>query len=117
MPLPVIGRDGARSILEQIPEHFTRLVRVWADGGYTGKRVDWVKTTYGWVLEIVKLTFKLNGFEVLPHRWGVERSIAWITRWRRLCRDHEGLPQPSEAFIKLSANYRMLTKLAPRFLS
>ena len=44
--------------------------------------------------------------------WVVERSIAWITRWRRLCRDHEGLPEGSEAFIKLSACRRMLSHLA-----
>jgi len=55
------------------------------------------------------------GFRPLPRRWVIERSFAWITRWRRLCRDHEGLPESSEAFIKLSASYRMLTKLAAAF--
>ena len=58
-----------------------------------------------------------SGFRPLPRRWVVERSLAWIIRWRRLCRDHEGLPSSSEAFIKLSASYRMLTKLAPAFPS
>ena len=43
----------------------------------------------------------------------VERSLAWIVRWRRLCRDHEGLPESSEAFITLSTSSRMLTRLAP----
>lgn len=55
------------------------------------------------------------GFLPLPRRWVVERSFAWITRWRRLCRDHEGLPASSEAFIKLSASRRMLSHLAPAF--
>nr|WP_242527567.1 transposase [Ktedonosporobacter rubrisoli] len=58
-----------------------------------------------------------SGFRPLPRRWVIERSFAWIVRWRRLCRDHEGLPQSSEAFIKLSASYRILTKLAPRIPS
>jgi transposase len=57
-----------------------------------------------------------NGsFQILPRRWVVERSLAWITRWRRLARDHEGLPESSEAFIKLSASRRMLSLLAPSF--
>jgi len=56
-----------------------------------------------------------QGFTVIPRRWVVERSIAWITRWRRLARDHEGLPETSEAFIKLSASRRMLSHLAPVF--
>jgi transposase len=56
-----------------------------------------------------------TGFHVLPRRWVVERTFAWLTRWRRLARDHEGLPQSSEAFIKLSASRRMLSLLAPAF--
>jgi len=47
--------------------------------------------------------------------WVMERTFAWITRWRRLARDHEGLPQTSEAFIKLSACRRMLSHLALAF--
>ncbi|GHO41858.1 hypothetical protein KSX_00210 [Ktedonospora formicarum] len=58
-----------------------------------------------------------SGFHPLPRRWVIERSFSWMVRWQRLCRDHEGLPETSEAFIKLSASYRMLTKLAPRFPS
>jgi putative transposase len=58
-----------------------------------------------------------NALEVTkePRRWVVERLFSWIVRWRRLCRDHEGLPETSEAFIKLSASLRMLTKLAAPF--
>ncbi len=98
--------------------------------------IIWVKIHLGWILQPVRaLTIprrgvlvpegtevewnKLfpKGFHLLPRRWVVERSFAWITRWRRLCRDHEGLPESSEAFIKLSASYRMLTRLAPPFPS
>jgi putative transposase len=66
-----------------------------------GEEVDWEKLFP-------------SGFRPLPRRWVIERSFAWIVRWRRLCRDHEGLPETSEAFIKLSASYRILTKLTPR---
>jgi transposase len=53
------------------------------------------------------------GFRPLPKRWVVERTISWITRWRRLCRDHEGLPSSSEALIKIAMSCRMLNILAP----
>ena len=96
--------------------------------------ITWLKEHVGWSMQTVRaLTMpkrgllvpegeevdwdKLfpSGFRPLPRRWVVERSLAWITRWRRLARDHEGLPQSSEVFIKLSASSRMLTKLAPAF--
>ncbi|WP_201365229.1 transposase [Dictyobacter formicarum] len=54
-----------------------------------------------------------SGFHPQSRRWVVERSFSWIVHWRRLARDHEGLPESSEAFIKLSACYRLLTRLAP----
>lgn len=54
-----------------------------------------------------------SGFVPLPRRWVVERTFAWISRWRRLARDHEGLPQSSEAFITLAMSRRMLSLLAP----
>ena len=58
-----------------------------------------------------------KGFHPLPKRWIIERSFAWIVRGLRLCRDHEGLPESSEAFIQISASYRMLSRLAPAFPS
>lgn len=90
--------------------------------------IEWLDQHLGWKMEVVRglgtvpdadtqtSSSKEKGlkgsFKVLPRRWVVERSFAWITRWRRLCRDHEGLPESSEAFIKLSASRRMLTHLA-----
>jgi putative transposase len=58
-----------------------------------------------------------KGFRPLPRRWVVERTFSLLVRFRRLCRDHEGLPQSSEAFIMLAASARMLTRLAPRLPS
>jgi hypothetical protein len=56
-----------------------------------------------------------TGFRPQPKRWIIERCFSWMVRGLRLCRAHEGLPQSSEAFIKLSASYRMLTTLVPAF--
>jgi putative transposase len=124
--------EGAKEMFEPLTERYPRMKLVWGDSHYAGTLIEWLKTTLGWTMQPVRaLTMpkrgllvpegeaidweKLfpTGFRPLPKRWVIERSIAWIVRWRRLCRDHEGLPKCSEAFIKLSASYRMLTKLAP----
>ena len=47
-------RDGAKQVLQKAKQHFSRLRLIWADGGYAGKLIDWVKDTCGWILEIVK---------------------------------------------------------------
>jgi putative transposase len=105
-------RDGAKGVLGKIPGRFTRLARIWADGGYTGKLVDWVKTTCDCVLEIVKRSDKLNGFEVVPHRWVVERTFGWLNRYRRLAKDYERSVESSEAMIQIAMIRLMLTRLA-----
>jgi transposase len=118
-------------MLLPLKEPFPRMKLVWGDSRYAGQMITWLKVHLGWTMQPVRaLTVpkrgllvpegeevewdKLfpSGFRPLPRRWVVERSIAWIIRWRRLCRDHEGLPQTSEAFIKISASCRMLTRLA-----
>lgn len=119
-----------------LKEQFPRMKLLWGDSHYGGTFLMWLKVNLGWTMQTVRaLTTpkrgllvpegeeveweKLfpSGFRPLPRRWVIERSFSWIVRWRRLCRDHEGLPETSEAFIKLSASYRMLTKLAPAFSS
>ena len=105
-------RDGARGVLEKIPGRFTRSARIWADGGYAGKLVDWVQTTCDCVLEIVKRSDKLNGFEVIPHRWVMERAFGWLGRYRRLAKDYERSVESSEAMIQIAMIRLMLTRLA-----
>ena len=63
-------RDGAKLVLEKIPRYLTRLVRIWADGAYTGQLITWVKMTCHCVLDIVKRTDNLKGFQVLPRSFG-----------------------------------------------
>ena len=89
-----------------------RLKRIWADAGYQGTLVTWVHHTLGWCLEIVKRPRHATGFVLLPKRWSVERTFAWLTRHRRLSRDFEKLPETSEAFIYLAMTRIMLKRLA-----
>lgn len=115
-------------MLEPLKVQFPRLALLWGDSHYGGTLIEWLEKRMGWKMQIVRglgtvpdactqaseLEEKRSKgrFKVPPRRWVVERSIAWITRWRRLCRDHEGLPESSESFIKLSASRRMLSHIA-----
>ncbi|MEU1661857.1 transposase [Streptomyces griseofuscus] len=88
-PVSVTDRDGARELLPQTAGRFRRLARVWADGGHTGHLTDWTARHLGIVLDIVRRSEDVRGFQPLPRRWVVERSFAWVLRGRRLVRDHE----------------------------
>lgn len=105
----VQDRDGARKLLEKSKTGFPRLLKIWADGGYAGTLIDWVKQLCGWVLEIVKRNDKAKGFEVLPHRWIVERTFGWFNRARRLSKHYEGLATSGEAMIYI-AMITLMTK-------
>ena len=90
---------------------FPRLKTFFADGGYQGKLVEFVKNCYqrlGWELKIVKKAEKINKFEVLPMRWIVERTNAWNDNYRRLSKDYERKTESVEAFIYL-AQIRLIT--------
>ena len=96
----VQDRDGARPLLEQLAAACRRVRLVWADGGYAGTLLDWARTRFTITLEIVKRTDDMKGFVVLPRRWVVERTLAWIVRHRRCARDYERLPQHHEAMVR-----------------
>ena len=100
------------SVLAQKPELLTRLAKIFADGGYRGELVDWVQQNLHAVLEIVLKLGDQKGFQVLPKRWVIERTFAWITRNRRLARDYERLAQSSEAFIYVAMIRLGLRRLA-----
>ena len=106
-------RDGAKLVFEKIKGLFPRLELIWADGGYAGKLVQWVMDFAGWILQIVKRTDDMKGFVVLPRRWVVERTFAWLGRYRRLSRDYEELPETSEAMI-LTAMINLMSKRLAR---
>ena len=116
----VQDRDGARLLLQALWERlrqsptarWCRLKLIWADGGYRGELIDWVKRTFGWTLEIVEKLGEQVGFQVLPKRWIVERTFAWLNRQRRLGKDYERLPQTSEALVYVAMIRLMLGRLA-----
>lgn len=107
-------RDGAKSLLQRAKDKgFQALRLIWADGGYGGQPlIDWVFNLAGWIFEIVKRSDDVKGFQILPHRWIVERTFAWLGRYRRLSKDYEVLPQTSEAFIYAAMVNLMLARLA-----
>ncbi len=107
-------RDGAKLVLARARAKCARVRLVWADGGYAGKLIAWVHQFCGWVLEIVKRNELIKGWQLLPRRWVVERTISWFNGYRRLSRDYEYWPQTSEAFIQIAMIHLMLHRLAPR---
>jgi putative transposase len=109
----VQDRDGAKLVLDKARGKFLRLTLIWADGGYAGKLIEWVKDACGWILEIVKRSDDVQGFAVLPRRWVVERTFGWLGRCRRLSKDYEELTESSEAMIHLAMTQLMLKRLAP----
>ena len=105
-------RDGARLVLgELMSRGLSRLTKIWVDGGYRGKLINWAKAWTGWVLEVVLRPADQVGFKILPRRWVVERTFGWLGRYRRLSKDYEELPQSSEAMVYLGMIRLMLRRL------
>jgi putative transposase len=116
-PADVQDRDGAKLVLELIRHRFASLKKIWADGGYAGQLVAWVKglcPRRRITLEIVKRSDDAAGFEVLPHRWIVERTFGWLGRSRRLSKDYEGTIASSEAMTKLAMIHLMTRRLVKK---
>jgi len=109
----VQDRDGAKLVLAKVKDQFPRLKLVWADGGYAGQLIEWVKEQLQCVLEIVKRRDDVRGFHVLPRRWVVERTLAWLSRHRRLSKDYERLAETSETFVYAAMMHLMLRRLKP----
>ena len=103
-------RDGARETLSYCVGTYPRLSLVWADGGYSGPLVEEVSSRFGFVLHIVEKPAGQVGFSVLPRRWVVERTFAWLGKYRRLSKDYETLPATSEALIRFAMTHIMLRR-------
>ncbi len=96
---------------------FLLAVSVWADAASGGELVDWVASCYGWTLEIVRKSAdqkEVKGFAVQPHRWIMERTFAWLCKYRCLGRDYEFLTGISEAMLRLAMCHLMARRLEPR---
>lgn len=123
-------REGVPFLLEPIKGLFPRMEKVWVDQGYTGKGREWIKEQMGWEVEIVRHSWPARGqwvphgdlsdlstvwftYErikpkpkkfrgVLPRRWVVERTFAWMGRYRRMSKDYEYLTRSSESMVRLT---------------
>jgi transposase len=112
-PADIQDRDGAALVLNKRTRRlFPFIERIYADGGYQGPRVRAAAARTGtWKIEIIKRSDIAKGFVVLPKRWVVERTLAWISRNRRLSRDFERYARTVTAFIRLAMIRIMLRRL------
>jgi putative transposase len=129
-PADTSDRDGAVGLLRRLDwRRFPRLRYGWVDQGYRGEFLAQVKQAFGVTLQVVQRRDggrrgrwlppgaeppQVPGFQVVPRRWVVERSFAWLGRSRRLARDYEFLPATSEAVIYLAASQLLVRRLAGR---
>ena len=110
----VQDRDGARLVLAALAHTFMRVRMIWADGAYAGELLDWVRRLrHRRVvrMQIVKRNDDLAGFRVLPKRWIVERTFAWLSFQRRFSKDYEFLTSTSETMIRVAIIGLMLRRL------
>jgi len=123
-PADVSDRDGAVQVLDGITARFPALRHLWVDAGYAGKTVAWMEQILGLSVIVVRKPRRWvwwpadqeppplpTGFQVLPRRWVVERTFAWLGRYRRLSKDYEALPATEEAWIHLAMSSLMLARL------
>ena len=99
-----MDRDGAPPLLASIRWAFPWLRHVFADGAYAGPKLGKALEKIGqWTLEIVKRSDDVTGFKVLPRRWVVERTFAWLGRNRRLAKDFEATIASAEAWLMIAS--------------
>lgn len=123
-PANIGDREGAKQVLAPVSAAYPRLRQLWADQGYRGALATWIDEQLGLVLELVPRPTRWEwvapgeqptpidaGFVVQPRRWVVERTFAWIGRYRRMSKDYEFLPSSVEAFIYLAMSRLMLARL------
>ena len=127
-PADMADRDGAKWLLAPLQDQLPRLRQIWADSAYSGKAREWMESVLGCTVELVKHWWTgvrwvwvapgqepptmPRGFHVLPRRWVVERTFAWLVTYQRLSKDYEELPATSEALIYLAMSRLMIKRLA-----
>lgn len=104
-------RDGAKLLLTGIKGSGKKIRKIWVDGGYRGELVNWVKSKCQIVLEVVLRSEEAKGFVLLPRRWVVERTFAWLNNNRRLSKDYERFCDTSETFIYIGMTRLVLLRL------
>ena len=97
----------------KLQEKFARLKVIWADSAYGRNGLPaWVRETFGWILQTILRPVKAVGFVLLPKRWIVERTFAWLGRYRRHSKDYERTTESSETMIYASMIHLMTRRLA-----
>ena len=108
-------RDGAPDVLKAARFRFPWLRHVFADGGYAGEKLrSALKGSGEWVIDIIRRSGRAKGFEVLPRRWVVERTFAWLGRCRRLAKDWEATTESATAWTYI-ASIRLMTRRLARY--
>ena len=106
-------RDGAQSILASTSSRYPWLRHVFADGGYAGDKLrKALKSNGGWTIEIIERSDAAKGFVPLPRRWVVERTFAWIGRFRRLAKDFKATIESAVAWVLVAHIRRLVRRLA-----
>jgi transposase len=106
-------RDGAPDLLASIRSLYPWLRHIFADGGYAGEKFAAALVPLGdWTVEIIKRSDTAKGFVLLPRRWVVERTIAWLNRNRRLAKDFEALISTSTAWVMIASVKLIMRRLA-----
>ncbi len=106
-------REGGEDVLIEMKGLYRRLKRLWADGGFSGDDFAQTARRLGRDVEVVRRSDDVKGFTVLPKRWIVERTFAWLGRYRRLSKDYETLASSSIAMIQLAMTNLMIHRLQP----
>ena len=108
-------RDGARLVLKSLRYAFPWLRHIFADAGYSGPKLERALAKMGdWTMEIAKRSASAKGFVLLPRRWVVERTFAWLSQCRRLAKDYERTIESAEAWITI-AHIRLVTQRLARY--
>ena len=102
-------RVAARAVLIRLFCRFDSIATVFVDGGYSGKLIGWAKEMFGYNVEVVKRN-ELHKFQVLPKRWIVERTFAWLNWSRRLSKDYELLHTSAETIIHIAFAHLLLRR-------
>lgn len=112
-PADVPDQDGAYDLLAAAKAVAPTLQQVWVDGGYAGDWVEWATQEHQCAVAVVTRPPQARGFVLLARRWVVERTLAWLSRHRRLTRDFEFHAATTETFIYLASCHLLLKRLYP----
>ncbi len=106
---------GARLVLQKLAQRiWTRLEKILADSIYKGDKhlANWIQDNFGWEIEVVQREPGRKGFQVIPKRWVVERTFAWLGRNRRLSKEYDLFPETSETWIYIAMSVLLSRRLA-----